>query len=161
MVHVLPAVAVPALLHRCAYLIMKIIFVKNKYVVLMELNPSVPHSNQMVLVAVQPVVKKAVLLIVQLTMIMVSAKNKAVVPATSTLWHTKIKTELLMYAALLIFHLSAKKRELTVIVKKQDAAVENIMKLNHMMMVLINNKYVVGKQKSLIVGFTKMEYVHM
>ena len=66
-----------------------------------------------------------------------------------------------MYAALLIFHLSAKKRELTVIVKKQDAAVENIMKLNHMMMVLINNKYVVGKQKSLIVGFTKMEYVHM
>ena len=66
-----------------------------------------------------------------------------------------------MYAALLIFHLSAKKREPTVIVKKQDAAVENIMKLNHMMMVLINNKYVVGKQKSLIVGFTKMAYVHM
>ena len=56
---------------------MKIIFVKNKYVVLMELNPSVPHSNQMVLVAVLPVVKKVVLLIVQLTMIMVSAKNKA------------------------------------------------------------------------------------
>ena len=66
-----------------------------------------------------------------------------------------------MYAVNLIFRLSAKKREQTVIVNKQDAAVENIMKLNHTMTGLINNKSVVVKRKSLIVGFTKMVFVHL
>ena len=60
-----------------------------------------------------------------------------------------------MYVVNLIFRLSAKKKEQTVIVNKQDAAVENIMKLNHTMTGLINNKSVVVKRKSLIVGFTK------